>query len=62
MGAEIIALIAGLLALIPVIITAVNRRKAHRNDLGNVESTELLAGMDRADRESAKLQPPTKPD
>jgi hypothetical protein len=54
MGLEIIGLIAALLALIPVVISALNKRKANRNDLGKVESAELGAGMDAVD----KLHPP----
>lgn len=50
MGVEIIGLIAALLALIPVILSALNKRKANRNDLGKVESDELGAGMDAVDR------------
>ncbi|MEI6085789.1 MAG: hypothetical protein WCS70_16010 [Verrucomicrobiota bacterium] len=50
MGVEIIALIGALLALIPVVISALNRRKANRNDLGKVEVDELDAGMSRVDK------------
>jgi hypothetical protein len=53
---EIIALITALLVLIPVVITAINRRKAKRDALGKVESTELGSGMDRID----KLYPPSE--
>lgn len=55
MGLEaIIALIAGIVALIPLILNARNNRKANRNALTKVESDELGDGMDRVDR----LQPP----
>ena len=46
----IIALIAGIVALVPLILNARKNRKANRNDLGNAESDELGAGMDRIDR------------
>jgi hypothetical protein len=57
MGPEIIALIAGLLALIPVILNALNNRKANRNDIGKVESAELRDGMDAVDA-ATRVQPP----
>lgn len=61
MGVEIIGLIAGLLALIPVILSARNKRKANRNDIGKVESQELLDGMDAVDRAAAaRVQPPSQ--
>lgn len=56
MGPEIIALIAGLLALIPIILNAMKNRKANRNEIGKVESAELLAGMDRVDADAARLR------
>jgi hypothetical protein len=57
MGVEIIALIAGLLALIPVVVSALRSRKANRNAIGKVESAELGAGMDRVDA-ATRVQPP----
>lgn len=55
MGVEaIIALIAGIVALIPLIVNARNNRKANRDALTKAESDELGAGMDAVD----KLQPP----
>ena len=60
MGVEIIGLIAGLLALIPVILSALNKRKANRNDIGKVENAELLAGMDRVDAATPRVQPNPK--
>lgn len=56
MGVEILALIAGLLALVPIIMNARKNRKANRNDIGKVESAELRDGMDAVDR----LYPPPK--
>jgi hypothetical protein len=56
MGVEIIGLIAGLLALIPVVYSAMQKRKANRNDLGKVESAEMGAAMDRADA-APRVQP-----
>ena len=51
MGFEaVIALIAGIVALIPLILNARNNRKANRNALTKVESDELGAGMDAVDR------------
>jgi hypothetical protein len=55
MGIEaIIALIAGIVALIPIILNIRNNRKANRDALLKAESDELGAGMDAND----KLQPP----
>ena len=55
MGFEaVIALIAGIVALIPLIVNARNNRKANRDALTKAESDELGAGMDAVD----KLQPP----
>lgn len=60
MGPEIIALIAGLLALIPVVLSALKSRKANRNEIGKAENAELLRGMDRVDAATARVQPPAK--
>lgn len=57
MGIEaIIALIAGIVALIPIILNIRNNRKANRDALLKAESDELGAGMDAVDR----VQPPPK--
>lgn len=57
MGIEaVIALIAGIVALIPIILNIRNNRKANRDALLKAESDELGAGMDAVDR----LQPPPK--
>lgn len=57
MGIEaVIALIAGIVALIPIILNIRNNRKANRDALLKAESDELGAGMDAVD----KLQPPPK--
>lgn len=57
MGVEaVIALIAGIIALIPIILNIRNNRKANRNALLKAESDELGAGMDAVDR----VQPPPK--
>lgn len=44
------AILTGLLTLIPLILKSRANRKANRNEIGKVESTELGAGMDRVDR------------
>lgn len=65
MGAtEIIGGILAILAVvIPVILKIVQSRKANRNDLGKVESAELLAGMDAVDRrDDERVQPVQKHD
>ena len=50
MGIEaVIALIAGVIGLITVVMKAMQNRKANRNEIGKVESTELKAGMDAVD-------------
>ena len=52
MGIEaVIALVAGILALIPLIINARNRSRVNKNEIGKVEVDELDAGMDRVDNE-----------
>ena len=61
---EIIGGILAILAVvIPVILKIVQSRKANRNDLGKVESAELLAGMDAVDRrDDERVQPVQKHD
>ena len=55
MGAEaIVALLVGIVTLIPIILKLRSNRKAKRDALLKAESDELGAGMDAVD----KLQPP----
>lgn len=59
MGAEaILGILAGLLALIPIILKIRNNRRANRDALTKAESDELGAGMDAVDR----VQPPQPKD
>ena len=46
----IIALIAGIVALVPLILNARKNRKANQNDMGTVDDTTLRDSMDRTDR------------
>ena len=65
MGAEaIIALIGGIITIVTLVLKAMSNRKANRNDIGKVESKELLDGMDAADRATAppSVQPVSKQD
>ena len=57
MGAEaIIAVIGGIITIVTLVLKAMSARKANRNDIGKVESAELLAGMDATD---AASKPPS---
>ncbi len=51
----IIALIAGIVALIPLILSARKNRKANQSAMGQVDDRVLRDSMDRVDR----LYPPT---
>jgi len=54
----IIALIAGIVALIPLILSARKIRKDNRNALAQVECAELDREMDAVDAASQRVQPP----
>lgn len=57
MGIEaIIALVAGIVALIPLIYGARKNRRDNQNAMGNADDATLRDSMDRTDR----LYPPAK--
>ena len=65
MGIEAIgAIVLAVMGIIATIIKLRTNRKANRNEIGKVESKELLDGMDAVDRAaptSPRVQPPEQP-